>query len=208
MIRHLFRMARYSLRERQDENTSPPPDHDHDTDTGSPVDDSVLAHTDDAMPEDSAHSSGPMSWLWQPTGASRAAHKALLESSEQVDFMKFCAVLRRRGDTSQESMLTRFYLFMLDNLPQGLTGSFSHVDGNDVMDYLLCHKGASTPSRHKVTKQAEAAFIKLEEWMSKGATWREALERSTEANRERPKRSGSRKKPDGVVAGLHSPAGT
>ncbi|KAI0914037.1 hypothetical protein F4823DRAFT_574226 [Ustulina deusta] len=72
-------------------------------------------------------------------------------------------------------MLIKFYLFVRDFIPRGLTGSFSHIKGQDVMDYLLCHS-EHTISRHKVTKAADTGFSELERWMGTSDNWQSALQ--------------------------------
>lgn len=42
------------------------------------------------------------------------------------------------------------------------------------MDQLLCHC-ESTKSRHRVMRQAEAAFTELEKWMGKHGNWTNAF---------------------------------
>lgn len=138
-------------------------------------------------------------WLWKPTRGSRTAHKAFLDQAEDDGFLNFSLAIRGRGDTTQEYMVTRFYLFLRDCLSDGLVGAFGHVRGDDVMEHLLCHNGYMVPSLHKVTKQAEAAFAKLEMWMAKGKDWREAQQHD--------KKTATRKKHTGLAPGLHNPAG-
>lgn len=106
-------------------------------------------------------------------------------------------------------MLLRFYRFLRDNIPEGLNGQFKHILGNDVMRYLLSHRGESTPSRHKFAKEATIAFSRLEAWMAKGVTWRDAQENAADIENEPLKKmgNGSKKKSHGSAPGLYSPAG-
>ncbi len=99
-------------------------------------------------------------------------------------------------------MLIKFYLFVRDFIPRGLTGSFSHIKGQDVMDYLLCHS-EHTISRHKVTKAADTGFSELERWMGTSDNWQSALQCAKDAeSNERGRRKFGWK-----ASGLHSPAG-
>lgn len=148
-------------------------------------------------------------WLRIPTQATRSSQKSFLEKETQRDgFLSFAVAMRTQGDAGrQESMLTKVYLFMRDNLPDGLVGDWGHIEGNDVMIHLLCCPEQTAPSRHKATKHAEAAFKQLEAWMAEGATWKEAHERvKIEMENERSKKASKRK--NGPTApGLHTPAG-
>lgn len=161
-------------------------------------------------------------WLRKPSPASKASHKLFLDSAKHDGFLELARAIRDRetrdgapGDKEdkgsiQEYMLTKFYLFMRDCFPKGLTGGYAHISGDDVMEHLLCHKGETAPSRHKLSKQAEVAFLKLENWVAKGQNWREALENATaETGKDKGgrARSSSRKKLTSKAPGLHSPAG-
>lgn len=70
-------------------------------------------------------------------------------------------------------------MFLCDFIPQGLTGLFSHISGNDTMEALLSH-GETTATRHKIAKQAHAAFRELEKWMGTWVTWEEAVRNAWE----------------------------
>lgn len=65
--------------------------------------------------------------------------------------------------TLQARMLTKAYLFLRDYLPQGLTGPFGHIPGDDVMCQLLCHTGEQAASRQKISWDVEAAFTLLKQ---------------------------------------------
>lgn len=99
-------------------------------------------------------------------------------------------------DATQGRMLAKAYLFLHDHLPSGLTGDYAHISGSDVMNYLLGHLTEQAASRHKTTKNANAAFDDLEKWMSRGQTWKDALQRAQQDGLG-----------DGRAPGLHSPAG-
>lgn len=160
-------------------------------------------------------------WLRKPSPASKASHKLFLDTAKHDGFLELGRAIRDRetrdaglGDNEdkgsiQEYMLTKFYLFMRDCFPKGLTGVYAYISGDDVMEHLLCHKGETAPSRHKLSKQAEVTFLKLENWVAKGNNWREALKNTTtEAGKDRSGRgrSSSRKKLTSKAPGLHSPA--
>lgn len=138
-------------------------------------------------------------WLRKPTTASRASHQAFVKNWKSDGFLSLGVAIKGRGDNTQECMFTKFYIFLRDCLPDGLVGDLGHIRGDDVMEYLLCHKGQTAPSRHKATVYATAAFTKLEAWMSKGKSWREA--RDCELSRSGKKRQGP------TAPGLHTPAG-
>lgn len=161
-------------------------------------------------------------WLRKPSPASKASHKLFLDTAKHDGFLELARAIRDRetrdkdlGDKDdkwsiQEYMLTKFYLFMRDIFPKGLTGEYSHISGDDVMEHLLCHKGETAPSRHKLSKQAEFAFLKLENWVAKGKNWREALENAnneTGKERDGQRKPSSRRKYTSKAPGLHSPAG-
>lgn len=59
-------------------------------------------------------------------------------------------------------------------MPEGLTGRWAHLGGKSLMDHLLSHPEALCVSRHKVTRDADAALTELEKWMAQGSTWLEA----------------------------------
>lgn len=98
------------------------------------------------------------------------------------------------------------YLFLRDCIPAGFTGNFKHLNGNDIMRHLLCHKGETTPSRHKATKYAEASFTKLEAWMARGSSWQTALE-AAKSDIDQGKAVKGKRNVDGLAPGLHSPTG-
>lgn len=83
---------------------------------------------------------------------------------------------QQKNDPTQARMLAKLYLFCRDCLPRGLTASFAHIRGGDVMNYLLCHSGEHAMSRHKLTRDAEAALSDLEVWMQKGPDWKAAMQ--------------------------------
>lgn len=147
-------------------------------------------------------------WLRVPTG-SRSAHRLFLDNVKNDGFMALSRAIRQKypSQETQECMLTKFYLFMRDCLPHGLTGEYEHITGDDVMEHLLCCN-ETAPSRHRVTKQADVAFANLESWMAKGENWREAQSALGNAESDtKQKRSNGRKKSTAKAPGLHSPAG-
>ena len=89
----------------------------------------------------------------------------------------------------QSKMFLKFYIFIRDFMPQGLTGNLSHIKGQDVMNHLLCH-AEYTPSRHKISKSADIAFANLEKWIGNSPNWNLSQQ---QAKTKAP--------------GLHSPAG-
>lgn len=83
---------------------------------------------------------------------------------------------QQKNDPTQAPMLARLYLFCRDYLPRGLAASFAHIRGSDVMNYLLCYPGEHAMSRHKLTRDAEAALSDLEVWMQTGRDWMAAMQ--------------------------------
>lgn len=98
-------------------------------------------------------------------------------------------------------MLAKLYVFLRDFMPDGLAGRWAHIRGEDVMRYL-CSSTEVATSRHRVAKDAKTAFDELEQWMRRGADWREALASSQKTAEAPGKRKNSWKAP-----GLHTPAG-
>lgn len=109
------------------------------------------------------------------------------------------AIINLKGHATQGRMLAKAFFFLRDFLPDGLTGDFSHIQGDNVMQHLLCHDGEHSVSRHRVTRDAEVAFSELERWMQRGKDWQEALKMATP--RQGRQRGGS------LAPGLHTPAG-
>ncbi|KAI3334351.1 hypothetical protein F4824DRAFT_502142 [Ustulina deusta] len=65
-------------------------------------------------------------------------------------------------------MLARLYCFLCDFVPRGLRGQFDHIGGDDVMGHMLCSDGDTAPSRHRFSKDAQAAWFELDTSMKKG----------------------------------------
>lgn len=91
-------------------------------------------------------------------------------------FMALALAMSDHGYTMQGKMFGKLYLFLRDFSPQGLTGKLAHINGKDVMDYLYGQKTDPQPSRHKLTRDANAMFSKLEDWMSNGKDWATAMQ--------------------------------
>ncbi|KAI1181896.1 hypothetical protein F5B17DRAFT_423012, partial [Nemania serpens] len=113
------------------------------------------------------------------------------------------AIDELQNDQLQCRLLGKMYFFMRDVLSRGLVGDFAHIDGDQVMHYLLSYTGESSASRHKVSRDADTAWIQLERW-KKGNNWREALELAKAASSNHNK---TRQKMPWKVPGLLSPAG-
>ncbi|KAI0103268.1 hypothetical protein GGR51DRAFT_251749 [Nemania sp. FL0031] len=123
-------------------------------------------------------------------------------------FCLACAMVTAE-EPSQGKMLAKLYCFLLDFIPRGLSGQFDHVRGSDVMDHMLCSSGETAPSRHRFSKDAEAAWVELEAWMKKGRDWQEAVKQA-KADHACYKATDSpckRKAPSWKAPGLFSPAG-
>lgn len=83
----------------------------------------------------------------------------------------------------------KMYLFLRDFMPQGITAGrpilphlWERRDGPAALPFS--HLSESTPSRHKVTKYAEATFTDLNHWMGTFKTWQAAFENAKEAEAE------------------------
>lgn len=164
------------------------------------------------MPSSSRRPSGPQDWLpnKQPnsTLANKVRRGANIEAHRRCDWFLSYAAIMEKKDSAQSTMFTKLYLFLHDFIPRGLVNGLSHIHGNSVMDQLLSHPTEKFPSRHKVTKSAEAAFTELERWMGKCATWQEALKKAKDKALADRSRSQKKKQQAGRAPGLHSPAGT
>lgn len=77
------------------------------------------------------------------------------------------------------------------------------------MEQLLCHPPESTTSRHRVGMHAEAVFKDLEEWMSAGTHWQQALShwKSKPGTEKLLGTAANKKKMVWKAPGLHSPSG-
>lgn len=204
---HTSDMRNYHVRARHADHLDQPPNS---TTLDRAVSESGSGMADHSRAQRSTYKSTPATeWLYKHTTASKATHRSFLENSDHDGFLALGLAMKTRGDPIQECMFNKFYLFLHDNLPNGLTGKLAHILGDDVMGYLLCCS-ETAPSRHKLTKQAEAAFTKLQAWMAGGRNWREAQEAaasSVSADQEKQKRTGGRKRQSDLAPGLHSPAG-
>ncbi|KAI1265526.1 hypothetical protein F5Y18DRAFT_54253 [Xylariaceae sp. FL1019] len=137
----------------------------------------------------------------------RPADKNFIKTRKTRDWLvRFAFALsdeaRPVKQPQQGRMLAKVHVFLQDFIPGGLTGSFSHIHGDDVMRYLLSHSTEHTVSRHKLTKDAEIAFTQLQEWMSGCQNWQAALKRGNVGTGDTPKRRLSIK-----IPGHYSPAG-
>lgn len=132
--------------------------------------------------------------------SSRWLRRDVWEDLGQADWFYSFALALDAKDAVQAKMVLKFYLFLRNFSPQGLTGQFAHISGRMVMTHLLS-QAETTPSRHKATKQADAAFAELELWMGKHETWQNALAGSRE------RLPGSNETVPRKAPGLHSPAG-
>lgn len=73
-------------------------------------------------------------------------------------------------------------------------------------------RGAPDAPHGRLAAQAEAAFLKLEAWMTKGRNWRDVKTKQdvhgrTPAETDKSRKAGKKKQSD-MAPGLHSPAGT
>lgn len=161
--------------------------------------------------DDNPASASPVDWLPRTIPADlppRAQYsRSIMQEYQHKDWFIALAVAieRDKADTNQSILLAKFYIFMRHFFPRGLTGDYSHIRGNEVMEQLLSH-GQTTPSRHKMGKFAESAFGELERWMSRGSTWRQALEQARAASNS-SRAAGNKRRVPWKAPGLHSPAG-
>lgn len=116
------------------------------------------------------------------------------------------AIYTEFHDQAQARMLTKLYFFLLEFMPTGLTGRWAHIDGQNVMEYLLTHTAEGGVARNTVTKGSAASFDALEKWMDGGNTWQDALEISRSGARKSKGLNGAGKKDAAKAKGLHSPA--
>lgn len=89
-------------------------------------------------------------------------------------FISLANALIGIGEVQQSRSLTKVYIFLRMFMPEGLTGRWAHLGGKSLMDHLLSHPEALCVSRHRVTRDADAALTELEKWMAQGSTWMEA----------------------------------
>ncbi|KAI0448452.1 hypothetical protein F5B21DRAFT_510133 [Xylaria acuta] len=109
---------------------------------------------------------------------SKPMHMKFIKAHKDRDwFLCLAWAMDQHNDgQTQSRMLAKIYLLLRDYLPRGLTGKFGHIYGNDVIDHLLCQVGEHAISRHKATRNADIAFIALEQWIKKGRDFREAIQ--------------------------------
>lgn len=118
-------------------------------------------------------------------------------------FLAFAHALFEREDRLQSKMLAKAYAFLYDFIPHGFVHEYSHINGRDVMNIVLCEKKEMAVSRHKATQNAQANFDVLEAWMKKGSNWRAAAQAAQAAQAD--KKKGPRKvpflySPEGLIA--------
>lgn len=147
---------------------------------------------------------------WLPLKSSQTAKARVLrlsniESRKDEDWFLAFATEMDPTDHIQSKMVAKIYLFLRDFIPEGLTGPYAHIRGNDIMDQLLCHKKESTYSRHTVSTYANKVLIDLGHWQGTAKNWQEALRRG-KAEADAEKYSTAKKKMAGRAPGLHSPA--
>ncbi|KAJ2995491.1 hypothetical protein NUW58_g1253 [Xylaria curta] len=65
-------------------------------------------------------------------------------------------------------MMAKMYLFLRQYMPDGLTGRWAHLRGNEVMRVLLSDREEQCVSRHKVTKKIYSSLGKLQEEWAEG----------------------------------------
>ncbi|KAG6358149.1 hypothetical protein INS49_014033 [Diaporthe citri] len=138
------------------------------------------------------------------TLTTKGVHARYIENNRHRDWF-LClawAIDKDKHDPVQSKMLCKLYAFMLDFIPQGLAGDFAHIRGDEVMDQLLCHC-ESTKSRHRVTRQAEAAFTELEKWMGKHENWMDAFN----ARRRKQTKTTRKRREQAKITQVLSPAG-
>ncbi|RWA10339.1 hypothetical protein EKO27_g4766 [Xylaria grammica] len=168
-------------------------------------------NNDNSRASSATRSTTPGQWLpyqGEPVMTTKSIQGRFIDTYRDRDWFVQLAMLMEPLDQTQSKLFLKFYFFLRDFMPYGLIGndnddsSFGHILGNDVMNFLLC-QGEHTVSRHKVTKNAEFAFLELEKWMGRGKTWREALQQAqeTESDKQRKRRAGWK------APGLHTPAG-
>ncbi|CAJ2503080.1 Uu.00g104740.m01.CDS01 [Anthostomella pinea] len=167
-----------------------------------------MAHHDNSRSSRSPSKSSmasPAAWLpytgEQRLVATKALHNRYIETHKSHDwFLRLAdAMSVEKADPLQSKMFAKMYVFMRDFMPQGLTGKYAHIRGDDVMRHLLCHN-EHTVSRHKVSKAADTAWREMEKWVKGGATWKEALQDARRETRHKNRRTP-------MCPGLHSPAG-
>lgn len=89
-------------------------------------------------------------------------------------FLSLTNALIGIGQVQQGRSLAKVYIFLRMFMPKGLTGRWGHLRGKNLMDNLLSHPEGLCVSRHKATRDADAALTELEKWMEQGSTWLEA----------------------------------
>lgn len=152
----------------------------------------------------------PPSREWLP----RIRRTPILDKPFNVNFIKamkardwFLTVAAAMVDEKhifQAKMMAKVYLFLRDYMPRGLTGRFSHIQGDDVMSHLLCYTSDQAISKHRISRDATDAFTALEQWMEVEGGWKQALEVYIARNTEK---SGHKRKVSWWAPGLLSPAG-
>lgn len=170
-----------------------------------------------------------------PIWTNKAMCENLIQKRKHRDwFVAFASALHEiKKDSTQSKMVVKMYVFLREFIPRGLTAvsppfvpehssprittrlyltsmkQFSHINGGDVMEQLLCHPPESTTSRHRVGMHAEAVFKELEEWMSAGTHWQQALShwKSKPGTEKLLGAATSKKKMVWKAPGLHSPSG-
>lgn len=105
--------------------------------------------------------STPLDWLpnVRPGGTSaniKVIRKGKVQERKDSDWFLALGAAMEQRDAVQSRLFTKFYFFLGDFIPQGLSDDkFGHIGGNDVMDQLLSHPNESTALRHKLTKYAK-----------------------------------------------------
>ena len=60
----------------------------------------------------------------------------------------------QHDDEHQGKMVAKAYAFLHDHLPEGLTGQWDHIHGDELMEILMCHQKEFSVTRHRATLNA------------------------------------------------------
>lgn len=117
-------------------------------------------------------------------------------------FLAFAYALYERDNRTQSKMLAKAYAFLYNFIPHSFVGEYSHINGRDVINIVLCEKKDMAVSRHKATQNAQANFEVLEAWMKKGANWRAAAKAGNADKKKGPRKAPFLYSPEGMMAVL------
>ncbi|KAJ2999317.1 hypothetical protein NUW58_g34 [Xylaria curta] len=139
-------------------------------------------------------------------------HLALIKSHKTHDwfFNLAWAMKERKANEPQAKMFAKMYIFCYDHGLPGLSGSLNYIRGDDVMNLLLSHllsnPGDQSTSRHRITRKADVALTDLETYMTKGNTWKEAVDKARAEAGSSSRDGGNRPNDIWRVPVLYSPA--